>query len=178
MLICVQHRPAGSGRVAPGGFSSPLCDIPLGCCLCTGPRQSLVLPSACCVGSMRSDSCCCRCSLWCCFRISGAQHSALYMGMGTLCTAKKPLCMCMETLCQKARYAGCGGDRFKVLAAHSPSALRSSTTRLAVFTCACGPTLPPRDALEGGNPPPSTAPSLCPASHYLPNAKCRLPWYL
>ena len=38
-----------------------------------GTGQSPVLPSACCVGSMRSDGRCGRCSLWRCFRVSGAQ---------------------------------------------------------------------------------------------------------
>ena len=38
-----------------------------------GPGQSPVRPFACCVGSMLSDGRCGRCSLWCRFRVSGAQ---------------------------------------------------------------------------------------------------------
>ena len=39
-----------------------------------GPRQSPVLPSACCVGSLRSVGRCGRCSCWSCFRVRGAQR--------------------------------------------------------------------------------------------------------
>ena len=38
-----------------------------------GPGQSPVLPFACCVGSLRSDGRCGRCSCWCRCRVRGAQ---------------------------------------------------------------------------------------------------------
>ena len=38
-----------------------------------GPGQSPALPFACCVGSLRSDGRCGRCSCWCRFRVRGAQ---------------------------------------------------------------------------------------------------------
>ena len=44
-----------------------------------GPGQSPSLPFACCVGSLRSDGRCGRCSCWCCFRVRGA-HSMVCWG--------------------------------------------------------------------------------------------------
>ena len=44
-----------------------------------GPGQSLVLPFACCVGSLRSVGRCGRCSCWCRFRVRGAL-SLVYRG--------------------------------------------------------------------------------------------------
>ena len=61
-----------------------------------GPGRSPVLPFACCVGSMRSDGCCGRCSLWCRFRASGPSSW------------------------RTGGCAGCCGGRVTVVAAHSP----------------------------------------------------------
>ena len=70
-------RPGGCERRAPGALQPPpppphvtfrRVVAPL-----RGPGQSPVLPSACCVGSLRSVGRCGRCSCWCRFRVRGAQ---------------------------------------------------------------------------------------------------------
>ena len=66
----------------------PLCDIPSGCCSFTGPWTVLpVLLFACCVGSLRSDGRCGRCSCWCRFRVRGAQWLVCWGcdGCGGMC---------------------------------------------------------------------------------------------
>ena len=52
-----------------------------------GPGRSPVLPSACCVGSLRSVGRCGRCSCWCRFRICGAQWLVCWgcAGCGGMC---------------------------------------------------------------------------------------------
>ena len=52
-----------------------------------GPGQSPVLPSACCVGSLRSVGRCGQCSCWCRFRVRGAQSLVCWgcAGCGGMC---------------------------------------------------------------------------------------------
>ena len=60
----------GEGAVLPGfRFCETWASV-------QGPGQSPVRPFACCVGSLRSVSCCGRCSCWCRFRFNGAQSLA------------------------------------------------------------------------------------------------------
>ena len=80
-----------------------------------GPGQSPVLPSACCVGSPRSVGRCGLCSCRCCFRVRGAQWLV------------------------SRGHAGCCRGRVAVFPAPSRPMLRSSTTRLAAFPWARGP---------------------------------------
>ena len=59
----------GVGHKPDNPQTAPLCDIPSGCSFFTGPRQSPVLPFACCVGALLSVGRCGRCSCWCRFRV-------------------------------------------------------------------------------------------------------------
>ena len=78
-LVGVQGK-AALWRTAPPRPPAPRLTFRRVAVSVRGPGQSPVLPFACCVGSMLSDGRCGLCSLWCCFRISGARQLA-YWGL-------------------------------------------------------------------------------------------------